>query len=111
MGRFSDVSPEVWNFSISGLNVAQAWLGYRMKKRSGRSSSPLDDLRPQTWTFDEELLDLLWVLEHTVARLPELEENLAAIVQGALFDAADFPEPTLAERKGPDKSALQPGLF
>lgn len=45
-GRFGPVSPQVWEFEVSGLNVVQSWLDYRMKKRAGKKSSPLDDIRP-----------------------------------------------------------------
>ena len=45
-GAFSPVSREVWDFEVSGLRVLRSWLGYRMKNRKGRKSSPLDDIRP-----------------------------------------------------------------
>lgn len=32
-GVFAHVRPEIWNFSVSGLQVVKSWLGYRMKKR------------------------------------------------------------------------------
>jgi hypothetical protein len=32
---------------MSGLKVVQLWLGYRMKKRARKKSSPLDDIRPE----------------------------------------------------------------
>ena len=64
-GAFGPVSPEVWNFEVSGLNVVGSWLGYRMKTRKGRKSSPLDDIRPTRWTQTDELLRLLAILEHT----------------------------------------------
>ena len=46
-GRFGPVAPEVWAFEVSGLKVVQSWLGYRMKKRKGKKSSPLDGIRPE----------------------------------------------------------------
>ena len=45
-GTFGPVNPDVWNFEVSGLNVLSSWLGYRMKTRKGKKSSPLDDIRP-----------------------------------------------------------------
>ena len=45
-GVFSDVRREVWEFGVSGLEVVKSWLGYRMKKRSGKKSSRLDEIRP-----------------------------------------------------------------
>jgi hypothetical protein len=48
--RFGPVTPEVWEFEVSGLKVVQSWLGYRMKKRARKKSSLLDDIRPERWT-------------------------------------------------------------
>ena len=69
-GTFGPVSAEVWNFEVSGLNVVGSWLGYRMKTRKGRKSSPLDDIRPTRWTQTDELLRLLAILEHTIEVTP-----------------------------------------
>src|SRR5450756_3131581 len=71
-GEFSPVALEVFEFEVSGLKVVQSWLKYRMKKGAGRKSSPLDDIRPDHWTshFTTELLELLWVLEATLAVYP-----------------------------------------
>jgi hypothetical protein len=49
----------------------------------------------------DELLELLWVLEATVALFPELAQTLAEIVAGDLFLAAELPQPTGEERKPP----------
>ena len=61
-GRFAPVPPAVWNFSMSGFEVVKSWLGYRMRDRAGRRSSPLDDIRPESWTptMTDEFLELLW---------------------------------------------------
>ena len=102
-GRLGPVDPEVWEYEVSGLKVVQSWLGYRMKKRAGKKSSPLDLIRPERWTarMGEELLELLWVLEATLAREPDLAARLDEIVTGACFRAAELPEPTEVERKAP----------
>ena len=88
---------------MSGLKVVQSWLGYRMKKRAGKKSSPLDDIRPERWTarMSDELLELLWVLESTLAMEPELEMALDKIVAGPCFTAAELPTPKPEERKAP----------
>jgi hypothetical protein len=97
------VPPEVWEFEVSGLKVVQSWLGYRMKKRAGKKSSPLDDIRPERWTarMSDELLELLWVLESTLAAEPQLEKALDKIVAGPCFTAAELPTPKPEERKAP----------
>ncbi len=90
-GKFVPVAPEVYNYSVSGLQVVKSWLGYRMKERSGKKSSPLDDIRPQTWSFDTELLELLWTLEAVVALEPAQADILRRICAGKMFAADDFP--------------------
>ena len=77
-GTFYPVSPEVWNYSLSGFHVLRSWLDYRKKSGAGKKSSPLDLLRPRQWTADltTELLELIWVLEVTVAMTPRLNELL-----------------------------------
>ncbi len=110
-GRFTDVAPAVWNYAVSGLQVVDSWLGYRMLKRSGKSSSPLDALRPAAWAFDVELLELLWTLEATLAVLPAAAALLDRVVTGPLLLADALPVPTAAEREGPARPAATGGLF
>ena len=68
---------------MSGYEVVKGWLGFRMKQRSGRKSSPLDEIHPTAWiaALTTELLELLWVLEASIA--------------------ADFPTAAAAERSAP----------
>ena len=107
-GRFGPVSPQVWEFEVSGLKVVQSWLGYRMKKRAGKKSSRLDEIRPERWTarMNDELLELLWVLEATLAMEPELGKTLDKVVAGPCFKANELPVPGDDERKAPGKGAL-----
>lgn len=100
-GLFGPVSPEVCNFEVSGLKVLKSWLDYRMSVRSGRKSSPLDDIRPNRWTQTDELLRLLTILEHTVEVTPVAAQLLEEIVSGPLILAEDLPQPTDAQRKPP----------
>ena len=100
-GVFGPVNPQIWNFEVSGLKVLQSWLGYRMKNRKGRKSSPLDDIRPDRWTQTDELLRLLAILEHTVEVTLIAAELLEEIISGPLILAKDLPQPTDAQRKPP----------
>lgn len=102
-GEFAPVSSEVWEFEVSGLKVVQSWLGYRMKNRSGKKSSPLDDIRPRTWTreFTTELLELLWVLERTVAGYEKQKQLLEAVLDGDLFTADELPKVPDSSREAP----------
>lgn len=99
LGIFENVRPQIWEFNVSGFEVVKKWLGYRMRKRTGRSSSPLDKIRPEVWEFDVELLDLLWVLDHTIDLLPDMKRNLDLILASKLFVEDDFPQPTDLERR------------
>ena len=71
-GTYTHVSPEVWNYSISGFQPVQSWLGYRMRKRAGRAGradgDSLNAIRPTCWPdpTGEEFLTLLWIVEKTI---------------------------------------------
>ena len=107
-GEFSPVAPEVWEYSVSGLQVVKSWLGYRKQKRSGRKSSPLDDIRPERWEskMTEELLELLWVLEGTIDLQPEGERLLELACASDLFSQDELPTPTPQERQPPRTAAM-----
>ncbi len=94
-GAFGPVEPEVYEFEVSGLNVVQSWLKYRMKKGAGKKLSPLDHIRPEFWTsqFTTELLELLWVLEETINGYPAQETLLDSIVESDCFKANELPMP------------------
>jgi len=98
-GTFGPVSPEVWNFEVSGLKVVDSWLSYRKKNRKGRKSSPLDDIRPTRWTQTEELLRLLAILEHTIKVTPTAAALLDEILANPLVLAADLRQPTPDQRE------------
>ena len=102
-GEFSPVPEAVWQFSVSGLHVLQSWLNYRLKEGAGRKSSPLDRIRPPQWTatLTQELLELIWILESTVALFPQAEELSTAVFDHPTFRAEDLPEPTADERRPP----------
>ena len=112
-GRFGPVGVEVWEFEVSGLKVVQSWLGYRMKKRAGRKSSPLDDIRPEGWTarMSDEFLELLWVLELTLAMAPAMEKVLDKVVSGPCFTVVELPMPKPEERKAPGSVSDAGGLL
>ena len=100
-GAFAPVSEAAWNFEVSGLRVLRSWLGYRMKNRKGRKSSPLDDIRPTRWTQTKELLLVLSIIEHTIEATPKATALLTQIVEGPLIPAQDLPTPSPANRKPP----------
>ena len=106
-GRFTPVSQEVYGYAVSGLKVVQSWLKYRMRDGAGRKSSPLDDIRPAVWSaqFTTELLELLWVVEGTLAIYPEQAALLDAIRSGARFAAGELPSVPAGMRPAPKAPA------
>jgi type ISP restriction-modification system protein len=86
-GMFTPIDIAVWEFEVSGLKVVQSWLGYRLKTRRGRRSSPLDGIAPTAWPaeFTSELLRLLHLLEETLETYSRQHALLARIVQGPLL--------------------------
>jgi hypothetical protein len=112
-GEFSPVSRDVFEFEVSGLKVMQSWLKYRMKKGSGKKSSPLDDIRPERWSgqFTTELLELLWVLEATVTGYPEQARLLEAVIAGECFLADELPPVPEEMRKPPVAPSRGGDLF
>ena len=77
-----------------------------MKAPSGRTSSPLDQIRPDQWTgqMTQELLELLWLLEATVQAQDEMSGLLAEVIASDVFLADELPQPSEEERGAPDAS-------
>jgi len=111
-GEIVNVDRAVWGYEVSGLQVVKSWLGYRMKDRKGKKSSPLDATHPERWTseFTEELLRLLWILEHSLTMEPDLAALLEAVCAGPLMGARDLPVVPVAMRK-PPRAVEAGGLF
>ena len=101
VGKFEPVIPEVWNYSVSGMQVVKSWLNRRKLRRSGKKSSPLDDIRPTRWDYTEELLELLWVIEETLNLEPEGEALLEEVRASELFRQVELPSPSDEERSPP----------
>jgi len=104
-GKFFPVSPEVWDYSVSGLQVVKSWLDRRKRDGSGRKSSSLDKIRPEHWEFTVELLELLWVLEATLALQPEGAALLDEVCSSSLFTQDELPTPSSEERQSPRTAA------
>lgn len=101
-----NVSPEVWNYEVSGLKVVHSWLSYRKLERNGRKSSTLDDIRPDGWTWQMTygLLELIWTLEAIVAMEPTLDKLLDDVINSDLFKEEELPLPSEEEKKPPKGS-------
>ncbi len=102
-GKFAPVARDVWEYEISGFRPVASWLGYRMKNRRGRKSSPLDDIGPETWParFTTELLELLGVIEHSLEVHEQQAQVLERILGGRLFSENELPLATGTTRRTP----------
>lgn len=102
-GTFYPVSPDVWNFEISGRKPLSSWLGYRKRNPAGKKSSELDHILSACWSpiFTRELLELIWLLEATIEIQPDLTELLERIVLNPILTNNDISVPTDREKKGP----------
>lgn len=106
-GQVAPVDPAVWEYEVSGLRVLRSWLRYRLREPAGRarsSRSPLDRIRPTEWTseLDEELLQVVWILERTLALEGEQRALLEAVWASETVRAEELPAPTETERSAPD---------
>ena len=114
-GVLGPVAPEVWQYSVSNTRIIDSWLGYRMKKRRGRSSSPLDDIRPQQWIprMTDELRRLISIIEATLRIDKKLSSVLSEIASGSCFKASELPTPQVHERVPPpiDRHKIDPKNF
>jgi hypothetical protein len=114
-GRIAGVSPEVWGYEQSKWRVVERWLAYRMKTRAGRagdaSSSALDSIRPQNWTFTDELLDLLRVVQGCVEMWPAQDELLQSICEADTFTNSELPTPRTEDRSKPQVGPLEQSVL
>lgn len=108
-GEFGPVEPAVWHYEISGLKVVQSWLGYRMAKRKGRKSSPLDDITPPEWGSEmvSEFLRLLNLLTRTLELHPQQASLLDDLLQTDLLPADVLGPVPDQWRNGPKFMELQ----
>lgn len=111
-GSIINVDKEVFEYEVSGMHVVRSWLGHRMKNGRGRKSSHLDSIHPARWTaeFTEELLRLLWALEHTLRMEPTLSLMLDAVCSQPVMLADEVPAVPPGSRQSPRPRA-GPSLF
>lgn len=102
-GELHPVSADVWGFSVSGFEIVRSWIRGRLREATGKarsSKSPLDHLRPSHWSseLDQELLELLWTLEHVLALESQQGDLLQKVIDGDTVPASALSPPTAAER-------------
>jgi len=99
-GHINNVSPAVWAYEVSGMQVLRQWFSYRKLDRrrpiigDRRPPSPLDNVQPESWPaeYTTELLDLLHVLGRLVALEPRQAELLKQICNHPTLDVEHLRE-------------------
>lgn len=97
-GFIENVSPEVWEYEVSGKQVLLQWFSYRKKDRERpiigdrRPPSPLGDIQPDHWLpeYTTELLNVLNVLGLLVELEPKQADLLEKICAGPLISEAEL---------------------
>ena len=92
-GYVDHVTPAMWAYDVSGMNVLKQWFSYRKRDRSRpivgdrRPPSPLSDIQPEHWPaeYTTDLLDLLNVLGRLVALEPQQDKLLNDILGAKLL--------------------------
>lgn len=105
-GHVDNVSPEMWNYEVSGKQVVWHWFSYRKRDRTRpqigdkRPPSPLDSIQPDHWLaeYTTDLIALLNVLGRLVALEARQEDLMKRILNGELIKLAHI-EKELAEPK------------
>jgi Type ISP C-terminal specificity domain/N-6 DNA Methylase len=105
-GYIDNVTPEIWNYEISGKQVVWQWFSYRRRDRTRpqigekRPPSPLDKIQPDGWLseYTTDLLDLLNVLGRVIALEPRQADLLTRICDGPLISIADLQEAVIVEK-------------
>lgn len=99
-GRIMNVTPEMWDFQISGVQVIRQWFSSRQKSREkvvigDRAVSPLLKVHSDRWTaeYTSQLIDLL----NVIGMLVELEAEQANLLKQVLDRATVTVDDLLAE--------------
>ncbi len=103
VGEFAPVPAAVWAYALSGYRPVPGWISGRLAGGAGRRSSRLDAIHCDAWTpgTSEELLELLWTVEATLALGPALDEALEKVCAGPCGLVSELPAPSQHERREP----------
>jgi Type ISP C-terminal specificity domain/N-6 DNA Methylase len=97
-GFVENVSPEMWAYEVSGMNVLRQWFSYRRRDRTRpiigdrRPPSRLDSIQPDHWLpeYTTDLIDLLHVLGRLIALEHAQADLLNRICAGPLRGADEL---------------------
>jgi hypothetical protein len=110
-GYVENVSPEVWNYEVSGKQVLRQWFSYRKANRERpligdrRPPSKLGDIQPDHWLseYTTELINLLHVLGRLVELEPAQAELLEKVCSGDTISADELRDAGVFESKETEK--------
>lgn len=115
-GYVENVTPEMWVYEVSGMNVLRQWFSYRRRDRSRpiigdrRPPSPLDLIKPDHWLpeYTSDLLDLLNVLGRLIALEPRQADLLGRICESPLLGADELRNGGALEAPEPSAGSSKP---
>lgn len=93
-GRWSNIDPRVWNYTVAGNSVVESWVGYRRKTPKGKKTSPLNNIVSSNWPsqWSREFSELLAVLTHLV-HLEDLQADLLEqVLDGPLLSMSELSD-------------------
>lgn len=93
-GCIDNVSPQMWEYEVSGKQVIWHWFSYRRRDRTRpqigdkRPPSPLEAIQPDSWLaeYTSDLIDLLNVIGRLVALEPRQAKLLDHVLDTDLID-------------------------
>ena len=97
-GFVENVTPAMWEYNVSGMNVLTQWFSYRRANRDRplmgdkRPPSKLEKIRPERWLpeYTTDLLDILNVLGLLVDLEQAQADLLDAVCDGPLISQSDL---------------------
>ncbi len=117
-GYVEGVSPEVWNYEVSGKQVLRQWFSYRKANRERpiigerRQPSKLGEIQPDHWLaeYTTELINVLNVLGRLVELEPAQAELLKRVCSEPTISADELREAgVLNAPASPRRKAGTPG--
>ena len=114
-GYVENVTPEMWDYEVSGKQVLVQWFSYRRHDRTRpvigdkRPSSLLDSIQPEGWLaeYTNDLIDLLNVLGRLVMLESSQADLLKRICEGHLITHEELE--SSGALSNPEAKAASPG--
>lgn len=99
-GFIDNVTPEMWEYEVSGNQVLTQWFSYRKRNRerqrigNRRAPSKLGEIQPHHWLpeYTTELLNVLNVLGLLIEMEPEQAKLLDTICSGPLISEQELKQ-------------------